>query len=119
MNKYDQEPLIKPTSNVFIAVLFSAPKNAALLCSIINAVLQDNDSNFEPVETVTVLNPFNIKDNIVDKNIIFDLRVVDQLGRAFNIEIQTYPHVLFRERIIKVGRILIRLSFVLATIIVN
>ncbi|MDR1486261.1 MAG: Rpn family recombination-promoting nuclease/putative transposase [Planctomycetaceae bacterium] len=96
----DQEfPSIKPTSNVFIATFLSAPKNESLLCSIINAVLKDK-SNLEPIEKATVLNPFNITDFVDYKHVFLDVRVRDQLGREFNIEIQTYNHLAFRERIL-------------------
>ncbi|MDR0337085.1 MAG: Rpn family recombination-promoting nuclease/putative transposase [Planctomycetaceae bacterium] len=92
-------PLIKPTSDVFIAMFLSAPKNEPCLRSLINAVLKDK-SGRNPIEKAIVLNPFNMTDYVVDKQIVLDVRVADCSGCAFNIEIQTYPHPAFRERIL-------------------
>jgi predicted transposase/invertase (TIGR01784 family) len=98
MNKNDL-PLIKPTSDIFIAAFLSAPKNELCLRSLINAVLKDK-SGRKPIEKAIVLNPFNITNCAVDKPIALDVRVVDRSGSMFNIEIQTYSHPAFRERIL-------------------
>jgi predicted transposase/invertase (TIGR01784 family) len=89
---------IKPTSDVFIAVFLSAPKNEPMLVGLINAVLID--SGWERVVSATVLNPFNITEFAADKRIILDVRVRDESDRLFNIEIQTNPHPAFQERIL-------------------
>ena len=90
--------VIKATSDLFIATLLSAPKNEPLLCGVINAVLKN--SGHVPVKTAKVLNPFNVKEFAVNKQIVLDVRVKDELERIFNIEIQTTPHTAFVERII-------------------
>jgi predicted transposase/invertase (TIGR01784 family) len=92
-------PPIKPTSDIFIAVFLSSPKNEPLLRSIINAVLEDK-SGRKPIDEAIILNPFNITNFAVDKQIVLDVRVADRFGNAFNIEIQVHPHVAFRERIL-------------------
>jgi predicted transposase/invertase (TIGR01784 family) len=89
--------VIKATSDVFIAMLLSAPKNEPLLCGLINAVL--TNSGHVPIKSAEVLNPFNVKEFAVDKQIVLDVRVKDELERIFNIEIQTTPHIAFIERV--------------------
>ena len=96
-NKSGQDDLvIKPTSDIFNAVLWSAPKNQPLLQGFLNAVLRNFGAVL--VNEATVLNPFNIKEFAVDKNLILDVRVRDELNRQYNIEVQTTPHSGFRHR---------------------
>ena len=89
--------IIKATSDLFIATLLSAPKNEPILRNIINAVL--TNSGHAPIKNAEVLNPYNVKEFAVDKQIVLDVRVKDELDRTFNIEIQTTPHAAFVERI--------------------
>ena len=89
---------IKATSDLFIAILLSAPKNEPILRGVINAVLEN--SGHVPIKTATVLNPFNVKEYPFNKQIVLDVRVQDELDRVFNIEIQTTPHRSFVERIV-------------------
>ncbi len=97
MSKED-DLVIKPTSDLFTAVLWSAPKNEPLLRGFLNAVLQ-NDG--EPTITeATVLNPFNIKSHINDKKLVLDVRVCDEANRHYNIEVQSAEHAAFRNRIL-------------------
>jgi predicted transposase/invertase (TIGR01784 family) len=90
---------IKPTSDIFIAVFLSSPQNEPLLRAIINAVLKDK-SGRALIKKANVLNPVSITDHAIYKRIALDVRVEDNSGVAFNIEIQTYPHTAFRERIL-------------------
>ena len=90
--------VIKATSDVFMAMLLSAPKNEPLLCGIINAVL--TNSGHVPIKSAKVLNPFNVKEFAFDKQIVLDVRVTDELERIFSVEIQTTPHTAFIERVI-------------------
>ena len=89
--------IIKATSDLFIATLLSAPKNEPILRGVINAVL--TNSGHVPIKTAEVLNPFNVKEFALDKGIVLDVRVKDELERIFNIEIQTAPHTAFVERV--------------------
>ncbi|MGL4942261.1 MAG: Rpn family recombination-promoting nuclease/putative transposase [Thermoguttaceae bacterium] len=97
-NHTSENGLLKPTSDVFLASLLSSPQNEHILCDLINAVLVD--SNWPPVQTASVINPFSIREFAADKRIVLDVRVKDELGQKYNIEIQTSPHVAFRERIL-------------------
>ncbi|MDR0521413.1 MAG: Rpn family recombination-promoting nuclease/putative transposase, partial [Planctomycetaceae bacterium] len=73
------EIIIKPTEDVFIASLLSAPKNVHLLTALINAVIVD--SGCPPVVEATVLNPFSIAEYSGDKRIVLDVRVRDETNR--------------------------------------
>ena len=90
--------VIKATSDLFIAMLLSAPKNEPILRRVINAVLKN--SGHVPIKKAKVLNPFNIKEFAIDKQIVLDVRVKDELDRVYNIEVQTTPHKAFVERVI-------------------
>ena len=87
-----------PTSDVFTAMLWSAPKNEHILRSYINAVL--TDAGVPPITRATVLNPFNIKDFAESKTIILDVRVEDESGRLYDIEVQGAGHVAFPNRML-------------------
>ena len=88
----------KPTSDLFTAVLWSAPKNEPILRSFINAVLID--TGMSPIAHAEVLNPYNIKDFAVDKAIILDVRVRDNQNHLYDIEIQVAAHRAFNNRIL-------------------
>ncbi len=90
--------IIRATSDIFIASLLSAPKNEPILRNLVNAVLKD--SGGVPVVSAQVLNPINVKEFLFDKGIVLDVRVEDETGRIFNIEVQTSQHPAFAERIL-------------------
>ena len=90
--------LPKPMSDLFTAVLWSTPKNEPILRSFINAVLTDIGAT--PIVQAMVLNPFNIKEFAVDKAIILDVRVKDEHGRIYDIEVQVANHAAFANRIL-------------------
>jgi len=90
------EPLIRPTSDVFTAVLWSAPKNEPLLRDFINAV--QIDCRQPSILEATVLNPFNIKEFREDRQLVLDVHVQDEWSRRYNVEIQTAPHAGFGNR---------------------
>jgi predicted transposase/invertase (TIGR01784 family) len=87
---------IKPTSDIFIRFLLGSEHNKDLLLDFINAVLEDAD--FPLVESVEILNPFNLKQFTYDKESILDVKAVDSHGRIFNIEIQAMGNELFVNR---------------------
>lgn len=94
----DESLIIKPTSDLFTAVLWSAPKNEPILRAYINAVL--TDAGRTPITKATVLNPFNIKEFAADKAITLDVRVEDEDRRLYDIEVQTASHVAFPNRVL-------------------
>ncbi len=91
--------IIRPTSDLFTAVLWSAPKNEPILRDFINAVL--GDIGWPPIVKATVLNRFNIKEFAVDKAIVLDVHVEDENKRKFNIEVQIASHFAFPSRVLR------------------
>jgi predicted transposase/invertase (TIGR01784 family) len=90
--------LIRPTSDIFTAVLWSAPKNEPILIDFINAVLLN--SKQPPVREAKAQNRFNIKEFAFDRQFILDVRVKDELERQYNIEVQTAWHTGFYDRML-------------------
>jgi predicted transposase/invertase (TIGR01784 family) len=91
-----QKDEITPTSDLFIASLWSAPKNEPILLSLLNGVMTDIGQPL--IITATVLNPFNVQDFPNDKEIRLDVRVKDEIGRTYNIEVQKAWHTGFYNR---------------------
>ena len=90
--------IIKPTSDLFIAVLWSAPKNEPILRSLLNGVMTDIGQ--PAITEATVLNPFNIKEFPNDKEIRLDVRVKDESGTIYDVEVQTQSHTGFYDRML-------------------
>ena len=88
--------LIKPTSDLFIASLWSAPEREPILRSVLNSVM--TDIRQPSIVKATVLNPFNIQDYPEDKEIRLDVRVEDETRRFYNIEVQRAWHTGFYNR---------------------
>ena len=87
-----------PMSDLFTATLWSAPKNEPLLRSFINGTL--TNAGMRQIVEAKVLNPFNIKEFVVSKSIVLDVRVKDESERFFDIEVQTSGHLAFPNRIL-------------------
>jgi len=92
------EVVIKPTTDLFIAFLWSAPKNESILRSLLNAVMTDIGQ--PPIVKATVLNPFNVQEYAIDKRIILDVRVADETGTLYNVEVQRVTDTDFLERML-------------------
>jgi predicted transposase/invertase (TIGR01784 family) len=78
---------IRPTSDVFARYLLSSPKCTHFTKSFINAVLED--AGKPPVTGVRILSPFNLKECIYDKESVMDVKVSDENGVTYDVEIQT------------------------------
>ena len=87
---------VKPTSDIFIKYLFGTEENKILLLAFINAVLEN--SEFPPIKSVELKNPFNLKKIVFDKESILDIKATDESGKIFNIEIQTSGPGKFKPR---------------------
>jgi predicted transposase/invertase (TIGR01784 family) len=84
------DPIITPTSDLFIASLWSAPKNESILRSLLSGVMTDIGQ--PPVANATVKNPINIQEFPVDKQIRLDVLVKDELGAIYDVEVQREKH---------------------------
>ena len=92
------DPVIRPTTDLFIAALWSAPKNEPILRSLLNGVMTDIGE--PPVVSAKVLNPLNIKEFSNDKEIRLDVRVQDESGTVYDVEVQTDSHRGFYDRML-------------------
>jgi len=88
--------IITPVSDLFIAALWSAPKNEPILRSVLNSVMTDIGQ--PQIVKATVLNPFNVQDYPNDKEIRLDVRVEDEVRRFYDIEVQRAWHKGFYNR---------------------
>ena len=88
-----------PMSDVFTASFWSNPKNKHLLLSYINGVRLN--AGMTPIVQATVMNPFNIKDFVVSKKIVLDVRVKDEHDWLYDIEIQNSDHKAFINRMVQ------------------
>jgi len=92
------DPIITPTTDLFIASLWSAPKNEPILRSLVSGVMTDIGQ--PPVAKAMVLNPLNIQEYALDKRIILDVRVEDEAGTFYNVEVQKQADTDFLERML-------------------
>ena len=92
------DSIIRPTTDLFIAALWSAPEREPILRSLLNGVMTDIGQ--PPVVKATVLNPFNIKEFSNDKEIRLDVRVQDESGTVYDVEVQTDSHKGFYDRML-------------------
>jgi len=92
------DPIITPTTDLFIAALWSAPKNEPILRSLLNAVMTDIGQ--PAIVKATVLNPFNIQEYPTDKQIRLDVLVEDESKARYNAEVQTDSHTSFFDRML-------------------
>jgi predicted transposase/invertase (TIGR01784 family) len=81
---------------MFIKYLFGKPENSDLLLSFINAVLLN--IGLDKIVTVEVKNPFNIKEFVLDKESIVDVKATDENGRIYNVEVQSAGNEIFINR---------------------
>ena len=89
---------IEPTSDIFTAILWSAPKNEPILRDFLNATLVNSQQPI--IQQATVQNPFKVKEFAPDRQLVLDVRVRDELSRWYNLEVQTAAHTAFRERML-------------------
>ncbi|KLI31741.1 hypothetical protein SZ50_09965 [Brachyspira hyodysenteriae] len=77
---------INVLNDYFMRYMFAKEGHERILLNLINAVR--TDYNQEPFEEVKVLNTFNLKETINDKQSIVDVRAVTKSGETVLVEIQ-------------------------------
>uniref|UniRef100_UPI003F4AFB8B Rpn family recombination-promoting nuclease/putative transposase n=1 Tax=Brachyspira catarrhinii TaxID=2528966 RepID=UPI003F4AFB8B len=77
---------INVLNDYFMRYMFAKEGHEHILLNLINAVR--TDYNQEPFEEVKVLNTFNLKETINDKQSIVDVRAITKSGETVLIEIQ-------------------------------
>jgi predicted transposase/invertase (TIGR01784 family) len=91
-------PGIDPTVDYVFKRIFGRELQPELLIHLLNAVLQGVSELL--VATLQLLNPFNDKETLDDKESILDIKARDQQGRLFNVEMQVVAHRYFRQRVL-------------------
>ena len=86
-----QKQILDPKKDLPFKRLFGTPENRDILLSLINAVLQYE----EEIVAVEILNPYNVSKYDAGKDSALDLKVVDEKGRLFAIEMQSYEDPFF------------------------
>jgi len=89
--------IITPTSDIFARYLFSSEHLKHLTLSFINAVR--SDAGLKPATSVTLKNPFCLRDSVVIKETILDVEVEETDGVIYDVEIQNKPSADFFPRI--------------------
>lgn len=87
---------VYPYSDFFVRYLLGDEENIDLLLSFINAV--NESSGFPLIKTVTIKNPFNLKEYQNDKESILDVKAVDENDVQYDIEIQVAGNEMFANR---------------------
>ena len=85
---------LDPKLDVVFKILFAAPENRDLLCSLLTAVLMPSS----PIASVKVLNPELPKELTTDKGAVLDLHVELADGRLADVEMQAQPRQSVRGR---------------------
>ena len=75
-------------SDIFVRYLLGDERNTDLLLSFINAVNADYDLPL--LRSVTIKNPFNLKNLAKEKESVIDIKAEDESGRLYDIEVQVY-----------------------------
>jgi predicted transposase/invertase (TIGR01784 family) len=89
---------IKAYSDIFIKYLFGKEGNEDILLDFINDVL--TDEGFPKITELTIKNPFNPKEFPIDKDSYLDIKVIDETGKHYNIEVQSFSEQYFLNRIL-------------------
>ena len=91
-------PGIDPKVDFVFKRLFGLDGNLRILRHLLNAILAPQLHAL--VEALEVLNPFNEKETSGDKLSVADLKVRDQGGRHFHVEMQLLSHWSFPDRVV-------------------
>ena len=75
----DDRMFFNLTNDVVFKIVFSSPGNERLLTLLLNALLQLKGD--DQIESLEILNPFNLPEFRNDKHSIIDVRAKDRAGR--------------------------------------
>uniref|UniRef100_UPI003F4C3033 Rpn family recombination-promoting nuclease/putative transposase n=1 Tax=Brachyspira catarrhinii TaxID=2528966 RepID=UPI003F4C3033 len=85
-NTLNTKEYFNPLNDYFMRYMFAKEGHEHILLNLINSVR--SDYNQETFEEVTVLNTFNLKETINDKQSIVDVRAITKSGETVLVEIQ-------------------------------
>jgi len=84
-----EQKLFSFTDDFVFKWIFGRPKNERLLMSLLNALMQRRGKS--RITSLTLLNPFNLKELDEGKLSIVDVKAKDVVGRHYLIEVQVKP----------------------------
>ena len=90
------KPQSDPKVDYAFKHVFGREQSKPALMNLIDAVLQP--ARGEQITSLELMNPFNDKEALDDKLSILDIKVRDQRGRQFNVEMQMLAFGDFRQR---------------------
>ncbi len=94
----DDRMFFNLTNDVVFKIVFSSPGNERLLAFLLNALLQLKGD--DQIESLEILNPFNLPEFRNDKHSIIDVRAKDRAGRRYCIEVQMRAHKELMKRVV-------------------
>jgi predicted transposase/invertase (TIGR01784 family) len=89
---------VRPTVDFAFKRVFGHERTIPILMNLIDSVLDPPPEH--RLDKLEVLNPFNLKETVDDKESILDIKARDQSGRQFNVEMQVIAHPHFDKRIV-------------------
>lgn len=92
----DTRSKISATADTFIHYLFASLGNERFLLSLVNAVREN--AGQPPVKETRVMNPFNPKTFLTEKQSVIDIKAVAENNHSFVIEFQMANHPGFMNR---------------------
>ncbi len=93
---FDRVKLYRTIHDPVVHYVLGRPGAEPNLLSFINSVFEDKGE--PPVRQLSILNPFDAKTYLNDKQTIVDILAEDENHRKFNIEFQVWNHKFFIER---------------------
>ena len=84
------------TDDLVFKAVFGRSENTEPLRALLSAIEEDDGS--APVLDVTILNPFNIQRDSLERLTVIDVRARDANGRVFSVEMQARAQAPFVER---------------------
>jgi len=84
-------------NDVVFKFVFGYEKNEKILISLLNAILDLTGD--DRIAKITFINTFNVKEYLKDKLTSLDVKVEDNTGKKYNIEMQVEPEKSYIQRI--------------------
>ena len=92
----DMAMRIPALSDIVFKFIFGSEESVDILKDFINAVLVD--AGFPEIESVSIVNPVNVKTYLDEKITVIDTRAKDQSGNMYNVEVQIRSQADYQDR---------------------
>jgi len=95
---FDDLTNINLRNDIIFKYVFAMESTEDILIDLLNAIFLD--SGQEQITEITYMNPLNLKEYLLDKTTVIDIKARDGKGRYYNIEMQVQSEQHFVERVI-------------------